>query len=122
MSYILQPFGATNIFFYTHITNSHNFRITRITHLHGTKVPCFVRGKQPFSKDNMVGSCRINNPLNIIISNSSHFCSSIESIKTFSSIIAAVVFFSLSFLSFLPSVCFLFQCQQSFLMWPFFPQ
>ena len=38
-------------------------------HFHCTKVPCFVCRKQPFRRNNMVGGCRVNNPLNIIISN-----------------------------------------------------
>ena len=69
MSHILQPFGATNIGFDAHITNSHNFWVTKITHLHCTKIPCFVHCKQPFHRNNMVRGYRINNPLNIIITN-----------------------------------------------------
>ena len=67
MSHIIQPCGATNIGFDAHITNSHNFLVTGITHLHCTKISYFVHGKLPFLRDNMVGG--INNPLHIIISN-----------------------------------------------------
>ena len=56
--------------------------------------------------------CRINSPLNIIISN----------MLTLLLFTTAVVFFSLSFFLSLPSVCSLFQCQQSLLMWPLFSQ
>ena len=52
-----------------HITNSHNFLVIEVTHLHNTKVACFVCGEQPFCGNNMMGSCWINNPLNIILSN-----------------------------------------------------
>ena len=69
MSHIIQPYGVTNIGFNAHITNSHNFLVTGITHFHCTKVSYYVHGKLPFLRDNMVGGCQINSTINIIISN-----------------------------------------------------
>ena len=123
MSHIIQHHSATNIGFNAHITNFYNFQIIGITHLHCTKVFCFVHGKQPFCRDNMVGGCRINNPFNIIISNMlTLLLFNRESTTTSSSITTAVVFFSLSLFSYFPLFCSLFQYQQSLLKWPLFLQ